>query len=57
MSPASIAALRDFSSAVRHSPEPARSVADLALLLAQLAENDAAGTEPAAEVQPDPAAA
>lgn len=68
MSPASIAALRDFSAAVRHSPEPARSVADLALLLAQLAENDAAapaaadpapaaGTEPAAEVQPDPAAA
>lgn len=63
MSPKSIAALRDFSAACRHSPEPARSVADLAQLLAALAEADAAaGTEPAAEEKPaaagtEPAAA
>lgn len=48
MSPKSIAALRDFSAACRHSPEPARSVADLAELLAACAEADSA-PGPAAE--------
>lgn len=47
MSPKSIAALRDFSAACRHSHEPARSVADLAQLLAALAEADAAAAAPA----------
>ena len=36
----SIAALRDFAAASVQSPDPARSVSELALLIAQLIECD-----------------
>lgn len=42
MSPATIAALRTFAAAARHSPEPSQAVADLALLIAELEEGNQA---------------
>lgn len=52
MSPTAFAAaLRDFAAAARQSPDPAASVADLALLIAQAVE-----PEPVAQPEPDPLA-
>lgn len=52
MKASTCAALRDFAKAARHSPEPSRSVADLAELIAAAEDPDqeqaAAPTEPAA---------
>lgn len=50
MSPDQIpAALRDFAAAAAQSPDPARSVSELALLLAQLVDDAIAGLDAAAE--------
>lgn len=52
MKPATIAALRTFAAASRHSPEPAQAVADLALLIAQLEEGDEAPADQVPTVAP-----
>lgn len=52
MKPATIAALRTFAAAARHSPEPAQAVADLALLIAQLEEGDEAPADQVPAVAP-----
>jgi hypothetical protein len=52
MKPATIAALRTFAAAARHSPRPAHSVAELALLIAQLEEGDEAPADQVPTVGP-----
>lgn len=48
------AALRDFAAAAAHSPDPAKSVADLALLIAQLFDQARATVEAEPDAAPGP---